>query len=210
LPQEIPTSQIDLGASTAASHLSPIREANHALRQMTMQPGIDLEVLRRIAGNDTAMLCDVVQDFVPYAPSVAEIRAAVAGAKAGQVKIVSHRLKGSASLMGAHKLVDACAQLETAVEANNWPNTQSLDISALPKLLLEVRSAIGASHIDRMRQRALQRQITAIEALANRPNAHQGMLITMVRRLPPALKIARLEEAESLVENFIRKCSTLP
>ena len=90
------------------------------------------------------------------------------------------------------------------------PNTQSLDISALPKLLLEVRSAIGASHIDRMRQRALQRQITAIEALANRPNAHQGMLITMVRRLPPALKIVRLEEAEILVENFIRKCSTLP
>jgi hypothetical protein len=90
------------------------------------------------------------------------------------------------------------------------PNTQNLDIGALPKLLLEVRSAIGASHMDRMRQRALQRQITAIEVFAKRRNVHQGMLISMVRCLPPALKIARLEEAEDLVENFLRKSSTLP
>jgi HPt (histidine-containing phosphotransfer) domain-containing protein len=54
---------------------------------MAMQPGIDLEVLRRIAGNDTEMLCDIVQDFVPYVQaSIAEIRAAVAGAEAAQVK----------------------------------------------------------------------------------------------------------------------------
>ena len=50
-----------------------------------MQPGIDLEVLRRIVGDDTEMLCDVVQDFVPYAQaSIAEIHAAVAGAEAGE------------------------------------------------------------------------------------------------------------------------------
>ena len=50
-----------------------------------MQPGIDLEVLRRIVGDDTEMLCDVVQDFGPYAQaSIAEIHAAVAGAEAGE------------------------------------------------------------------------------------------------------------------------------
>lgn len=87
-----------------------------------MKPGIDLETLRRIVGNDTEMLCDVVQDFVPYAQaSIAEIGTAVAGSEAEQVKMVSHKLKGSASLMGAHQLVDVCAQLEAAVETKNWP-----------------------------------------------------------------------------------------
>ena len=144
MPQEIPTSQIDLGASSAASHLSPVREANHALRQMTMQPGIDLEVLRRIAGNDTEMLCDVVQDFVPYAQaSIAEIRAAVAGAEAVKVKIVSHKLKGSASLMGAHQLVDACAQLETAVEADNWPRIHHLSLG-LDELRRDIETSAEA------------------------------------------------------------------
>ena len=62
-----------MGASSAASYLSPVQEPNHALRCIAMQPGIDLEVLRRIVGDDTEMLCDVVQDFVPYAQaSIAE------------------------------------------------------------------------------------------------------------------------------------------
>jgi HPt (histidine-containing phosphotransfer) domain-containing protein len=109
-----------------------------------MQPGIDLEVLRRIAGNDTAMLCDVVQDFVPYAQAcIAEIRAAVAGAEAAQVKIVSHRLKGSASLMGAHPLVDACVQLETAVEANNWLRIRHLSLG-LDELTRDIETSADA------------------------------------------------------------------
>jgi HPt (histidine-containing phosphotransfer) domain-containing protein len=106
-----------------------------------MQPGIDLEVLRRIVGNDTEMLCDVVQDFVPYAQaSIAEIRAAVAGAEGAQVKIVSHKLKGSASLMGAHQLVDACAQLETA---NNWPRIHHLSLG-LDGLLQDIKTSAEA------------------------------------------------------------------
>ena len=91
-----------------------------------MKPGIDLEILRQIAGNDTEMLCDVVQDFVLYAQaSIAEIRIAVAGSEAEQVKMISHKLMGSASLMGAHQLVDACSQLETA---NNWPKIHHLSL----------------------------------------------------------------------------------
>ena len=109
-----------------------------------MQPGIDLEVLRRIVGDDTEMLCDVVQDFVPYAQaSIAEIHAAVAGAEAAQVKVVSHKLKGSASLMGAHKLVDACAQLETAVEADNWPRIHHL-LLGLDGLLRNIKTSAEA------------------------------------------------------------------
>jgi HPt (histidine-containing phosphotransfer) domain-containing protein len=108
---------------------------------MAMQPGIDLELLRRIVGNDTEMLCDVVQDFVPYAQaSIAEIRAAVAGAEAVPMRMVSHKLKGSASLMGAHQLVDACTQLETAVEVNNWPRIHDL-LSGLDGLMRDIETS---------------------------------------------------------------------
>jgi two-component system sensor histidine kinase EvgS len=87
-----------------------------------MKPGIDPEILLRVVGNDPDMAREVVQDFVPAAQSgIAEIRAAIAAAAAGQVAVASHRLKGSASLVGAHELTELCAQLETAGEANDWP-----------------------------------------------------------------------------------------
>jgi HPt (histidine-containing phosphotransfer) domain-containing protein len=143
LPQEIPASQRDLGASSAASSLSPFQESN-APRQMAMKPGIDLESLRRIVGNDTEMLCDVVHDFVPYAQaSIAEIRTAVAGSEAEQVKMVSHKLKGSASLMGAHQLVNVCAQFEAAVETNNWPRMKYL-LSGLEGLMRDIETSSDA------------------------------------------------------------------
>ena len=51
-----------------------------------MKPGIDPEILLRVVGNDPDMACEVVQDFVPAAQSgIAEIRAAIDGAAAGQV-----------------------------------------------------------------------------------------------------------------------------
>ncbi|MFI5017052.1 MAG: Hpt domain-containing protein [Dongiales bacterium] len=59
----------------------------------------------------------MVQDFVPAAQSgIAEIRAA-----AGKDAAACHKLKGSASLVGAHQLTALCTQLETAGEANDWP-----------------------------------------------------------------------------------------
>ena len=109
-----------------------------------MKPGIDLETLHRIVGNDTEVLCDIVHDFVPYAQaSIAEIRTAVAGSEAEQVKMVSHKLKGSASLMGAHQLVDACAQLETAVEADNWPRIHHLSLG-LDELRRDIETSAEA------------------------------------------------------------------
>ena len=86
-----------------------------------MKPGIDPEILLRVVGNDPDMAREVVQDFVPAAQSgIAEIRAAIAAAAAGKVALACHKLKGSASLVGAHQLTALCIQLETAGEANDW------------------------------------------------------------------------------------------
>ena len=87
-----------------------------------MKPGIDPEILLRVVGNDPDMAHEVVQDFVPAAQSgIAEIRAAIEGDDAGQVVVACHKLKGSASLVGAHQLTAFCAELETAGDADDWP-----------------------------------------------------------------------------------------
>jgi hypothetical protein len=87
---------------------------------------------------------------------------------------------------------------------------QSIDLDRLPTMLSEIRNSIGASRIDDARRRALVRQIAAIEAFVERPNPHRGMLLSMVRRLPPALKMVRLDLAGSLVESFIEQEATPP
>ena len=66
------------------------------------------------------------------------------------------------------------------------------------------RSAIPSGvWIDRARRRALLREIAAIEAFLQRENPHRAMLLRMVRRLPPALKMVRLDKAARSVESVI-------
>jgi hypothetical protein len=86
---------------------------------------------------------------------------------------------------------------------------QCIDLDKLPTMLSEVRSLIGAARIDNTGRSALIRQIAAIEAFAERPNPHQAMLLSMVKRLPPALKMVRLNMAGSLVESFIEQSETI-
>jgi two-component system, NarL family, sensor histidine kinase EvgS len=109
-----------------------------------MKPGIDREILLRVVGNDPDIACEVVQDFVPAAQSgIAEIRAAVEGAAAGQVAVACHKLKGSASLVGAHQLTALCAQLETAGEADDWQAIHRLT-PRLDELMRDIETAAEA------------------------------------------------------------------
>jgi len=92
-----------------------------------MKSCIDPDILRRVVGNDPEFLREVLEDFVRYAQSqITSIRAAVVNRDAEQMKIPAHRLKGSASLVGACQVVDACTQLETMAGASDWPLMQSL------------------------------------------------------------------------------------
>jgi hypothetical protein len=83
------------------------------------------------------------------------------------------------------------------------PPHQSIDLARLPTLLSEVRDSLGGRWIDRARRRALLREIAAIEAFLQRENPHRGILLQMVRRLPPALKMVRLDKAARSVESVI-------
>jgi hypothetical protein len=83
------------------------------------------------------------------------------------------------------------------------PPHQSIDLARLPTLLSEVRDSLWGVWIDRARRRALLREIAAIEAFLQRENPHRAMLLRMVRRLPPALKMVRLDKAARSVESVI-------
>ena len=83
------------------------------------------------------------------------------------------------------------------------PLQQSIDLARLPTLLSEVRNSLWGVWIDRARRQALLREIAAIEAFLQRENPHRAMLLRMVRRLPPALKMVRLDKAARSVESVI-------
>ena len=92
-----------------------------------MKSGIDADILRRVVGNDPEFLREVLEDFVCHAQSeITAIRAAFVSQDAEQMKIPTHRFKGSASLMGARQVVEVCTRLEAAAGANDWPMIQSL------------------------------------------------------------------------------------
>jgi hypothetical protein len=105
----------------------------------------------------------------------------------------------SSSLLGGPDL-ETVGQVETPRKIVR--QAQCIDLDKLPTMLSEVRSLIGAARIDNAQRRAL---IHRIAAFAKRPNPHQAILLSMVKRLPPALKMVRLNMAGRLVESFIEQ-----
>ena len=109
-----------------------------------MKSGIDPDILRRIVGNDPEFLREVLEDFVCHAQSeIIAIRAAFVSQDAEQMKIPTHRFKGSASLVGARQIVDACTKLETAAEAHDWPMINSL-MPCLDRLMQHIEASAKA------------------------------------------------------------------
>ena len=109
-----------------------------------MKSGIDLDILRRVVGNDPEFLREVLEDFVCHAQSeIDAIRAAFVSQDSEQIKIPTHRLKGSASLMGACQVVNACTQLEAAAGANDWPMIHQL-MPRLGRLMQDIKTSANA------------------------------------------------------------------
>ena len=109
-----------------------------------MKPGIDLEVLRRTVGDDPVLMREVIEDFMPAAQAgVGEIRAAVESSAADEVRLAAHKLKGSASLVGARALSEVCAALEEASEEEDWQTIRGLAVQ-LDDLMAEIDRAAAA------------------------------------------------------------------
>jgi HPt (histidine-containing phosphotransfer) domain-containing protein len=96
-----------------------------------MHAAIDVNVLQRATGEDPELISEIIEDFVAYAQSgIAALRTAVVRGDTKQLGITLHRLKGSASLVGAYGLLDTLTQVEAAADATDWPTVHRL----LPQL----------------------------------------------------------------------------
>ncbi len=82
---------------------------------------------------------------------------------------------------------------------------QRINVGALLAIMSEVRRSIETLRIETARCSALFDQIKAVEAFAARPQPHQAMLLALVRRLPPVLKMVGAEDARELVEGFMKQ-----
>ena len=113
-----------------------------------MQSAIDVTALQRATGNDPEIVSEIIEDFVTYAQSgISLVRTAVIQEDAKELGITIHRLKGSASLVGAYGLLDALKQVEAAADATDWPTARQLvpELHALMKHIEEAAVALADS-----------------------------------------------------------------
>lgn len=109
-----------------------------------MTPGIDPDLLRRSVGDDSVLMREVIEDFVPAAQAgVREIRAAAESSVADGVRLAAHNLKGSAGLVGARALTEICAALEAASEDEDWTMISGL-IIRLDDLMDDIERSAAA------------------------------------------------------------------
>src|SRR5215469_8766143 len=109
-----------------------------------MQSAIDVNALQRATGNDPDIISEIVEDFVTYAESgISLVRTAVTLQDAEELGITIHRLKGSASLVGAYGLLNTLKQVEAAADATDWPTARRL-VPELHALMEHIEEAAAA------------------------------------------------------------------
>ena len=81
---------------------------------------LDLTNLKQIAADDSQLIHSLLDEFVRTTnDDTTELRKAVDNLEARQVSFFSHRIKGSAAIVGASELMMLSSELETAGQQNN-------------------------------------------------------------------------------------------
>ncbi len=81
---------------------------------------VDVNVLKKLVGDDEAVIRDFLHDFrISAAKIAAELKAACHGGQAAQAGALAHKLKSSARSVGALALGELCAGMERAGKAGD-------------------------------------------------------------------------------------------
>jgi two-component system, sensor histidine kinase and response regulator len=105
--------------------------------QNTPSVPVDVSVLKALIGTDPQIIKEVLQDFrVSAARLAAELAAACTEQRAEQAVAIAHKLKSSARSVGAIKLGDLCADIESAAHAG--------DLAVIAALLPDYQTEIRA------------------------------------------------------------------
>jgi HPt (histidine-containing phosphotransfer) domain-containing protein len=108
-----------------------------------MTDPFDPALLDAVVGGDASIARELVEEFLPSARSdVSAIRQAAADSLLQDVKSASHRLKGSAALIGARELIALCTELQLAAMRED----EGLVAALAPRLeicLGKIETALG-------------------------------------------------------------------
>ncbi|WP_425598635.1 response regulator [Azospirillum brasilense] len=109
-------------------------------------PPINLDVLRRLCGDDRALMDELLNDFVGVGRHIAdEVAAAVAARNGTAIRAGAHNLKGCSRNAGAMPLGDAAQALEQAVMQDApWERVTAL-AATLEQAMREVERVIAAA-----------------------------------------------------------------
>ena len=119
-----------------AEPVEPDSEASHAV--------FEVERLRALVGDDVAMVCDFLVEFCTSARSIElDLRKAIELRDAGDAASLAHRLKSSSRAVGAMKLADLCAGMESAARRDDGSRLEEL-LPAFSRAREELDEAIGS------------------------------------------------------------------
>jgi CheY-like chemotaxis protein/HPt (histidine-containing phosphotransfer) domain-containing protein len=112
LDRWLPDAASEAGATDTS--LAPPRQPLPAI------PTVDINVLRKLIGDEPEILREILIDFrVSAARTAIDLRAACAAGKALVAGAAAHKLKSSARTVGASALGDVCADIERAGNAGD-------------------------------------------------------------------------------------------
>lgn len=104
---------------------------------------VDINVLRKLVGDDDAIVHELLLDFGASTRKQGEaLSQAWAASDHEQIARLAHQLKSSARSVGAHRLGHLCEEAERCAKANNP------DMASMPELMHELQQV--QSHLNNL------------------------------------------------------------
>jgi HPt (histidine-containing phosphotransfer) domain-containing protein len=117
-------------------------------RETSSVPALQIDVLQRLVGNDPDVIRGFLSKYLFAArQGLQKVASAVMARDSGQLRHLTHRLKGSSRTIGALDLAMTLERLEECAVRENWTGIDSLaeDLDRLWALLeAELCSKLGA------------------------------------------------------------------
>ena len=109
------------GAPPGSTPSGPAPTAGPVATTATAAPVLDLTQLASYCGGDQAAIAENLKLFVDTMKSdLTRLSAAAAQSNADETKLLAHRMKGAARIVGGHRLAACCEALERSAGARDW------------------------------------------------------------------------------------------
>ena len=150
-------------------------------------------------GGSVAGYCAILEKFSNgQQNTLAEIRSAIAADDWGKAELLTHTLKGLLGTLGAEKLKDKAAELETAIRGKANAQIQSL-LTAVDSKLIQLLDAIDRALQLRAAEKGAKAEVADMAGPINMEE-----LTSLVRQAK-----SQLEQFDSSVEDTVARISRM-